>query len=157
MKEYLSIPDLSEEDKKRFLTMIRILSDEECWIWIGRNPYKHLKTKGYPGFLLGDRQYAAHRVSWKIAHGHIDDTLQVLHTCDNKRCVNPNHLYQGTPSDNMGDIVSRHYNEISYRRRFDKEQILTMQSLRQSGETLDAIAQKFNTKRQTVHYVLKNL
>lgn len=157
MKGHLPIPDINEEDKKRFITMVRVLSDEECWIWAGRNPYKHLKTKGYPGFLLGDRQYAAHRVSWKIAHGSIDDSLQVLHKCDNKRCVNPNHLYQGTQSDNMGDLVSRHYSEINYQRRFTREQILTMQSMRQSGDTFDAIAQRFDTKRQMVHYVLKNL
>lgn len=140
MRKHRKIPDISKEDKERFLRKVNILSDEECWIWKGENSSRIQKNKNYPYFLLGSEQYTANRVSWTIFKSDIKSGLQILHTCDNKRCVNPNHLYQGTQSDNMGDVVSRHYYEINYKRRFNKEQISTMHSLRQSGETFDSIA-----------------
>jgi hypothetical protein len=51
--------------------------------------------------------YGAHRVAWVIYKGSIPEDLWVLHTCDNRRCVNPEHLYLGTRADNELDMVSR--------------------------------------------------
>ena len=65
-----------------------------CWLWIGG------KTKD--GYGTCSNGYA-HRQSWKIHYGDIPRGLLVLHTCDIRNCVNPNHLWLGTILDNIKD------------------------------------------------------
>lgn len=74
-----------------------------CWVWTGAR-----RGKGY-GDIVGDagRRIAAHQLSYKWAHGSIPDGLFVLHKCDNKLCVNPDHLFVGTHQDNMDDMVEK--------------------------------------------------
>ena len=75
---------------------------DACW------PYQGCRDQdGYGQFKIKGRQYKAHRVAYLLAHGSIDDALQVRHRCDNPPCCNPAHLLQGTPKDNTQDAVDR--------------------------------------------------
>jgi hypothetical protein len=77
----------------------------KCWIWQGA-----LFDDGYGvchwhnGNQIHQR---AHRVSWMFHNGEITDDLCVLHHCDTPVCINPDHLYVGTPQDNMDDKMAR--------------------------------------------------
>lgn len=74
-----------------------------CWVWLGRR-----SSNGYG--LLGHTALSerfVHRLSWVIANGAIPGGSWVLHRCDNRPCVNPDHLYLGTASDNARDREAR--------------------------------------------------
>lgn len=73
-----------------------------CWIWIAART-----DKGYGVLSDGIRQRGAHVIAWKIRYGLIPEGKMILHKCDNPPCVNTEHLFSGTHSDNMKDCVRK--------------------------------------------------
>lgn len=88
------------KQKKRFLDKVDKSGD--CWLWTGT-----LRKCGYGQIGFNGKVYRAHRVSYDIHNGEIPKGLIVCHTCDNPPCVNPAHLYAGTPMDNTTDMMLR--------------------------------------------------
>ena len=73
-----------------------------CWLW-----EKSRSSEGYGLFWAFGKTRSAHRVAWELYCGKIPDGLFVLHSCDVKSCVNPDHLFLGTHTDNMADMVHK--------------------------------------------------
>lgn len=84
--------------KDRFWEKVDVKNKNECWIWNSTTD-----KNGYGIFKLGNKDVKAHRVSWEFHSGSIPLGMQILHKCDNPPCINPNHLFLGTPQDNMDD------------------------------------------------------
>lgn len=115
-----------------------------CWIWKGSRHNKYGKVSGV-GFNNG-MEYS-HRVSWKIHYGEINDNLSVLHKCDNTLCVNPEHLFLGTQSDNSKDMWTKGRSKIS---KFSKSDIVTIRTLRKAGVPCKVVASIFGVHRTSI-------
>ncbi len=72
-----------------------------CWVWPVTNPAQRY------GWWKAHGEIKAHRASWVLHNGAIPPGVQVLHKCDNPRCVNPAHLFLGTQQDNMDDMRAK--------------------------------------------------
>lgn len=76
---------------------------DACWPWTSAT-----RKTGYGCFRFNGRTHASHRIAYLIRHGHIpSDKPFVCHSCDNRICVNPAHLWPGTNSDNMQDMMRK--------------------------------------------------
>lgn len=89
--------------QERFMAKVSPEPNSGCWLWMPKPAASH----GYGVIGLGRKVITAHRASWIIHSGEIPDGLWVLHKCDNKLCVNPDHLYLGTVADNARDHMER--------------------------------------------------
>ncbi len=91
-----------ERIKQRFMLKV-MLEESGCWMWIGAR----FSGLGYGAFfMLGKTEYA-HRASFRIFKGPIPTGLEILHSCDNRWCVKPDHLSADTHQQNMQDISDR--------------------------------------------------
>lgn len=81
----------------------KIDSSGDCWEWTGST----LNNSGYGQFKVGAKNQLAHRVAYTFRNGSVPDGLDVLHKCDNPKCVNPDHLFIGSHKDNMVDKTKK--------------------------------------------------
>lgn len=87
--------------QKRIKSKI-VVDENGCWLWQGATA-----PNGYGSTTHKDKQISAHRLSYIAFKGEIPDGMYVCHKCDVRNCVNPDHLFLGTHSDNMQDMVNK--------------------------------------------------
>ena len=86
--------------EERFFQKVNKTSS--CWLWEGA-----LTSRGYGSFGVNGKTISSHRYSFEMHLSQIPEKMFVCHSCDVRNCVNPNHLWLGTHSDNMKDMVAK--------------------------------------------------
>lgn len=134
----------------------RVRPDGDCWRWIGN---VHPQT-GYGAYSFRGKGYRAHRLSLMIHGVAVPDHLDACHHCDNRWCVNPNHLYVGTRRQNMADCTARgRHNkpvgEKHWRAKLSTRDVLKIRELSAARVSQTAIANKFNIHPATVSRIAR--
>lgn len=88
--------------KQRLLAGVNWFAPSECWLW-DRDVYHN----GYGRILVGGKSSLTHRLAFQLLKGPIPTGLFVCHRCDVRNCINPDHLFLGTPLDNMRDCHNK--------------------------------------------------
>jgi len=96
MRKYKACP--RDIPIKRFSKLVQMADRHSCWEFTGAR-----KHNGHGYFWDGSKLILAHRYSYEQHFGPIPEGLCILHKCDNPPCVNPEHLFVGTKSDNIKD------------------------------------------------------
>jgi DNA-binding transcriptional regulator YiaG len=117
------------------------LHPEMCWPWIGAG-----KGNGYGHTSRGP----AHRVSYELFVGPVPEGMDVCHKCDNRACVNPDHLFLGTRAENMADMKAKGRGAGGCRKHLREHQIQEIRRRLAVGVPQSEIARAMNINRGTV-------
>lgn len=136
---------------KRFWEKVNIILDKDsCWNWCAG-----LRSRGYGAFKYNKKTMLAHRVVY-ILLKRLDPNLLVCHRCDNKLCVRPSHLYQGTYSDNMQDCLLRHRFALGSNHgnaKLSENQIKQIKNKIKLGQSCYSIAKEYEVSKGTILHV----
>lgn len=124
----------------------------DCWIWQGAI---HSRDWQYGSLsVLGrGKRFLAHRFIWMVLHGPIPEGLYVCHACDNPKCVNPEHLWLGSPRENTRDMVRK--GRDGWERKLTAEKVREIRLRHSEGETGASLARRFGIAECTVGRVIR--
>ena len=141
----------------------KVEKTESCWNWTGG-----LTSGGYGKFSFNRKTISAHRMSWLIHFGEIPKGegyhgTCVLHKCDNRKCINPKHLFLGTQKVNIIDSYNKGrkegflIGEKNVNSRLSSSEVKKMRGLHKNKKIQqNVLAEMFNVSQGTVSLIVNN-
>jgi hypothetical protein len=106
-----------------------------CWLW-----QKGMSDNGYGHIRLDRRIWTAHRLVYALRHNEIIERgIDICHTCDNRQCINPAHLFKGTRTDNVRDCCLKG----RFKCKLSPEQVLDIRTRVANGERRYKLAAEY--------------
>lgn len=130
-------------------------SENGCWEWTGG-----VSRLGYARINFKGKTREANRIAYQLFKGDIPSGKCVCHNCDNRLCVNPDHLWLGTHKENMDDMFAKgRYKVLSGETngssKLTESQVLEIRKLKAEGFRAQVIADQFNTSRTYVNQIVR--
>lgn len=144
--------------KERFERLVARIPESGCWLYLGP-----LSKSGYGKVTVDDQKTVrAHRWSWELRFGPIPEGMLVCHRCDVRSCINPDHLFLGTPTDNMLDMSrkgrsKKQNGSLNVCAKLDEEKVVEVRALAAAGERGIAIARRFGISDSNVSMIVKGI
>ena len=133
----------------------RVNKTDSCWEWTGvisRSGYGQVRF----AFISNSRiPQSTHRIAWQLVNGPIPDGMDLCHTCDNRRCVRPDHLFLGTDLDNARDRdakgrTARLAGARNARAKLTEQDV---RSIRGSDSATKALARRFSVSPRLIRKI----
>lgn len=145
-----------KSEKERLLSKITINPITGCWEWQGT------KRRGYGRLTVGSRfdgtrrTASAHRLSFEVFNGAIPDGHEICHKCDNRKCINPEHLFSGVRQDNVNDREKKgrnitHSGESNPAAKLTKSKVLKIRQRKaQEMVSFEQLAKEYGVAKRTI-------
>ena len=136
------------DPSKQFFAYVEVDLSTKCWNWTG-----HIHKTGYGVY----RSESAHRFSFEQSFGAIPDGMMALHRCDNRRCVNPAHLFIGTAKDNSDDMYAKGRARPARGEDIASSKLTSAEvlAIREDALVAKEIASKYGISRTLVYLIRK--
>ena len=139
--------------QNRFWSKVDKKEANDCWNWQTGKGWN-----GYGQFFIDKKNIRAHRFSYELHHNRkITPGLVVMHTCDNRACVNPAHLVEGTVRENVQDKVNKNRQSRLPGERNGNSK-LTEQQVLEIREKIDKsnqeLAELYNISKRNIHQII---
>lgn len=130
----------------------KVEKTDGCWWWVAA----YTNPRGYGVIVDHGRNRQAHRVSYELTYGPIPEGLYVCHTCDNRLCVRPTHLFVGSHRDNQLDKIAkgRSVREAHHSAKLTWLQVVEIRRRRAAGESQRALARAFGVSKQNIKNIM---
>jgi len=144
---------VTKDFSSRFWAKVEIIPTYPCWEWTAT------KRDGYGQISKDGKMHNAHRISYEMHVGPVTKNMQVCHTCDNRGCVNPHHLFLGTKDDNLRDMIKkgRHSSakgETQHLSKLTNLMVLEIRKLAAAGIPRKVIATTYDITKENVGYIV---
>ena len=148
----------SKTTEERFFPHIK--KTKSCHLWTG-----YIEPGGYGRVRVGKKPVGAHRISWEIHNKKsVPKGLCVLHKCDVRHCVNPEHLFLGTHQDNVIDMIQKGrqvlnptFGENHCSAKLKEKDVKEIRKLLATGQTVLSISKKYNVSHIPILKIKNNI